>query len=246
MATAVAVFSSPELLAKEHYVDASRNTSRPADNYVETGAPDKPWKTLAKAAASLEPGDVCVIRSGDYRETLKPARSGSAGRPIVYKAASGATVRINGCEVVPENQKWDKDPKNSKIWATSLTLPLLDGDQVFEGQNMLIEARWPNVGETVGTDRWLLEADLADAPKGAVVSPTRFTLPVPGYDQKLASGGARILNPTGARIWVTPYPHQGWCNYTAKVAGYNEGAKVLTCDLSQAIPACPDPLKVDA
>lgn len=233
----MAVFSSPELLAKEHYVDAGRNTNQPADNYVETGAPDKPWKTLAKAAASLEPGDVCVIRSGDYRETLKPARSGAAGQPIVYKAAPGATVRINGCDGVPENQKWDKDPNNSKIWVTSLTLPLLDGDQVFEGQSMLIEARWPNVGETVGTDRWLLEAALATAPKGTDVSSTRFTLPVSGYDQRSTTGGAQILNPTGARIWVTPYPHQGWCNYTAKVTGYHGGSKVVTCDLSQAIPA---------
>jgi hypothetical protein len=193
------------------------------------GTAASPWKTLKEAAEMLQPGDICWIRSGDYRETLRPARSGTAAQPIVYKAAPGATVRINGCDELPASKSWTAWGNTGKVYQTSIELPLKDGDQVFLNRSMLIEARWPNVGtEAAQSDKWLLESALAVAAPGTDRSALQFTLPVSSYDQS--------VNPTGARIWVTPYPHQGWCNYTAKVDAFNASVKTLTCSLAAAIP----------
>lgn len=58
-----------------------------AEYYVAPGGDDanpgtlaQPVKTLARAAALLQPGDTCFLRGGTYRETLAPGKSGVAGR----------------------------------------------------------------------------------------------------------------------------------------------------------------------
>lgn len=56
----------------------------------------QPFRTLAAASRAAQPGDVCVVRRGLYRETLKPVRSGKFGKPILYTAAPGETVTLSG------------------------------------------------------------------------------------------------------------------------------------------------------
>ena len=50
----------------------------------EEGSIERPFRTLAKAASVAKPGDVVYLRAGDYREVLRPARSGEAGKEIVF------------------------------------------------------------------------------------------------------------------------------------------------------------------
>lgn len=66
------------------------------------GTADRPLRTIARAAALAGPGDRVLVREGTYYEILRPARSGLPGRPVVFEAASGQRVEINGTrELLP-------------------------------------------------------------------------------------------------------------------------------------------------
>ena len=43
-----------------------------------------PWRTIAKANATLQPGDTVYIRAGNYAEGINPTNNGTAGAPITY------------------------------------------------------------------------------------------------------------------------------------------------------------------
>jgi hypothetical protein len=79
------------------------------------GTAQKPWKTISKAAAILEPGDTVMIHGGTYREYVQPARGGTPAQPITYQGAPGEEVVISGADVitgwVPAGDKvWKKEP----------------------------------------------------------------------------------------------------------------------------------------
>ncbi len=56
----------------------------------------KPWKTLAKAAESVRPGDTVFIRTGEYSAGTVLRRSGNAKRTIVLRNFPGERPKING------------------------------------------------------------------------------------------------------------------------------------------------------
>jgi hypothetical protein len=63
----------------------------------------RPWRTIRKAADTLQAGDTVYIRAGTYRERVLPQNSGSAGQYITYAAYRGETVTIDGSGIaVPE------------------------------------------------------------------------------------------------------------------------------------------------
>jgi parallel beta-helix repeat protein len=70
--------------------------------YVAAGGDDdnpgtirQPWRTIAKAAEALQPGDTVYVRGGTYAEPLAPARSGRAGAPITFTAYPGEQPVLN-------------------------------------------------------------------------------------------------------------------------------------------------------
>ncbi|MDZ7371515.1 MAG: hypothetical protein ONB12_10115, partial [candidate division KSB1 bacterium] len=85
-------------LAAEYYVDG-RNGSD-----VFPGSKEQPFATLQKAADVMRPGDVCMIREGVYRETVRPANSGLAGLPIRFEAYAGESVTITGTDRIPSSE----------------------------------------------------------------------------------------------------------------------------------------------
>jgi hypothetical protein len=58
----------------------------------------QPFLTIGRAADVMAPGDVAVVSRGLYRETVRPARSGTFERPIRFVAATGDTVTVSGAE----------------------------------------------------------------------------------------------------------------------------------------------------
>ena len=50
------------------------------------GTLDKPWKTITKAAATVQAGDTVFIHAGIYAEAVAVKNAGSEPRPIVFKA----------------------------------------------------------------------------------------------------------------------------------------------------------------
>jgi len=61
------------------------------------GSLERPWKTIAQAARSLNPGQRVLIHAGIYRETVRPLRGGvSPTQMIGYAAAEGESVVVTG------------------------------------------------------------------------------------------------------------------------------------------------------
>src|SRR5688500_14022654 len=52
---------------------------------TNAGSLDHPFRTIRRAADFASPGDTVLIRGGTYRETVRPARSGTSSEPIVFK-----------------------------------------------------------------------------------------------------------------------------------------------------------------
>ena len=60
------------------------------------GTLSSPWKTIAKASSVLQSGDTVLIRKGTYKEMIKPARSGVAGKYITYARYNAEEAIITG------------------------------------------------------------------------------------------------------------------------------------------------------
>ena len=56
---------------------------------TDSGTLSRPWKTIQKAANTLQAGDTVFIRGGTYTEVVTPANSGTGGNYITYKAYPG-------------------------------------------------------------------------------------------------------------------------------------------------------------
>ena len=65
------------------------------------GTPAAPLRTIQRAADLAQPGDTVTVHAGVYREYVNPPRGGESDtKRIVYRAAPGEWVEINGSEVV--------------------------------------------------------------------------------------------------------------------------------------------------
>lgn len=82
--------------SRNYYVATTGN-----DN--DGGTTDRPFATISKAAAVAQAGDSVIIKSGTYVLTtiIKPANSGTAAAPIVYRAEVAGQAIIDGQSSVP-------------------------------------------------------------------------------------------------------------------------------------------------
>ena len=111
----------------------------PQGNDANPGTLDKPLATIQAAADRMNAGDVCIILEGTYRETVRPARSGSADAPIRFIAGRSASPLITGTDLVAN---WSVHKQ--KIYKA----PLAEApQQVFCDGQILIPARFPNAGD---------------------------------------------------------------------------------------------------
>lgn len=111
------------------------------------GTIGRPFKTISKAAAVVEPGDRCYIRGGTYPETVHLTRSGKPGAPIVFSAHSGESVVIDGRMALP-SRGWRKGPAGVFTLNVSEEIhqALASNEAViFVGDTPYVEARWPNM-----------------------------------------------------------------------------------------------------
>ena len=69
------VFSPAQ--ARNYYVSPSGSDSA-------AGTLNQPFQTVQKAALGMVAGDTAYIRAGVYRETVRPANSGTQNAPITY------------------------------------------------------------------------------------------------------------------------------------------------------------------
>ena len=117
--------------AKNYYVSTKGNDAN-------DGGILKPFATIQKAASVMIAGDICFIRGGIYRETVKPKNTGKKGLPIVFRAYKDEVVIINGTQIVKSS--WE--PYKNGIYKTKVNADKIE--QLFADTAMMVEARWPN------------------------------------------------------------------------------------------------------
>jgi hypothetical protein len=93
-----------------HYEVAQNNPKATDDG---PGTAGLPWKTISKAAESVNPGDEVIIHEGVYRERIVIKTSGTAKEPIRFEAAPGERVVITGAD---QMTGWTKLPSENPIF----------------------------------------------------------------------------------------------------------------------------------
>jgi len=170
---------------------------------------DGPVRTLQRAAGLTGSGDTCYLREGVYEETLRPAASGEAGKPITFTNYEGEKAVLSGATSVTGWQKGD-----GGTWSAAVAWDLEGGNQVFADGKPLTEARWPNnAGMLLRPVRARAESGSA----GTLVDPA---LP----------GGPDAWK--GALLWCAG-GHE-WICWTARATHYDAKTHTLTFEKKQA------------
>ena len=74
------------------------NPAQAGANDANSGSDAQPLRTIGRATALVQPGDLVQIHSGVYREKVTITQSGTKEHPILFVAAPGATVVITGAD----------------------------------------------------------------------------------------------------------------------------------------------------
>ncbi|MGH7789877.1 MAG: PKD domain-containing protein, partial [Candidatus Binatia bacterium] len=64
----------------------------PAGDDAASGSAEAPWRTIRRAAAAVQPGDVVDVQPGLYVESVPLGVSGTALAPIQFRAAAGTAL----------------------------------------------------------------------------------------------------------------------------------------------------------
>ena len=80
------------------------------------GSPERPFRSINRAARLARAGDTVLVHAGEYREWVQPQHGGlSDQRRITYQAAEGEHVVIKGSEPV---SGWE--PAGGTVWKVSV------------------------------------------------------------------------------------------------------------------------------
>lgn len=115
------------------------------------GTEEKPFKTIGRAAALLQPSEKVVVHEGVYRECVYPARGGTGpDHMIAYEAAAGESVCVKGSEIWrPAFRRsegyrlkpWGADPAapGPAVWMADLPPGMFVGYNPFAALNVSAE-----------------------------------------------------------------------------------------------------------
>ena len=97
------------------------------------GTKDRPWETISRATRKgvLRPGDAVIVRSGTYREAIRPEVGGRPGRRITFAAYPGDDVVVTGANEA--NGGWTR---SGSAWRRAWTQPLHSPRSSEVGQEM--------------------------------------------------------------------------------------------------------------
>lgn len=105
----------------------------PNGSDMNPGTIADPFLTIQKCASTVSSGSICAIRAGTYRETVTP-NSG-----VTITSYNGEPVIVDGSDPVTGWTAYQ-----GSIYKTSVALLSGDANQIFVGDQMMTEARWPN------------------------------------------------------------------------------------------------------
>ncbi len=211
------------------FAAACAPSARAATYYVSPEGSDRgkgsatnPFRTLGKACSAMKAGDTCVLKSGVYRETLKPARSGTQTAPITFRGAEGEQAVISGADVLTGWKQEGGLYAAPMDWTMDIEVEkgIRDGDQVFIDGEMTSEARWPDTGSKLPD--FLFKPNRAGAQGGASTSLKHNGL------------GDEPDGWKGADLWCAG--GQSWICWTEKVLGYDAAHQSLHFDRGYILP----------
>ncbi|HWE01419.1 MAG TPA: hypothetical protein VG326_03340 [Tepidisphaeraceae bacterium] len=114
----------------------------PSGSDKNPGTLAAPFQTIQHAATVAQAGDHVEIRAGTYRETVTPAHSGTAGKPITFEAYNGESVTISGADPIAG---WT--PYSNNVYSAAMSWDLGEGNnEVFVNGSAINEAVFPNSG----------------------------------------------------------------------------------------------------
>jgi Right handed beta helix region len=196
--------SSPASLSVTPSFSANIRFVAPTGDDSYAGSIDQPYRTIQYCASTVAPGWICEVRAGTYRETVTP-NSG-----ITITSYNFEPVIVDGSDPITG---WT--PYRNSIYKVNAILSAGDTNQIFVGNEMMTEARWPN-GNGLFFVNWSRERSGTDA--GHIV------------DSSLPS-----VNWTGAKVhlWsgTDPFGHE-----TGRVTASGSGR--ITIDVGQT-GTCP-------
>jgi hypothetical protein len=170
-----------------------------------SGTIDKPFRTIQHCATTVSAGMVCAIRQGTYRETITP-NSG-----VTITAYDLEPVVVDGSDPVTGWVRYQ-----DSIYSASVHMSDDDSNQVFVGDQMMTEARWPN-GDDLFDVNWARVASGTNT--GQIIDPK---MPIVDWT------GAKVHFWSGSN----PFGHE-----TGNITGSAPG--VLKIDIGQASSWCP-------
>ena len=192
----------------------------PSTRYIATdgldansGTFDKPYRTIQKCASSAKALEVCAIRAGTYRETVKP----NAG--VRFEPYQHEIVTVDGSDPVGG---WTLHA--GSIYKASVTLePALSGNQVFVDQDAMQEARWPNTETDLSRPTWAAMG--TGTTYATVYDPNLPNLDWTGATLQMWSGSnpfahqtATVASGSGGQI-TTDFTNTGVCPSLCAVPG---------------------------
>ena len=196
------------------YVDGSSS----AANDSNPGTKEKPYKTINAAAQAAMPGTKVIIKGGEYRETVKPARGGgNESAMICYEAVEGEQVVIKASVIVkdfrpsvgwnPTDRRSPKPlPEGMTIWEIKLD------PEDFKGYN-------PFCAVNIIHDRLFIEYDKTDMTsylnrRGMIFIDGRPLKQVPLYNHMSNEAGTYWVESNGQKVHVrlpgdaSPFEHK--------------------------------------
>ena len=108
-------FSSRAPCAADYYV----RPTAPGASDDGPGTAERPWKTIAKAAATVQAGDTVFLRAGTYAEAVAIKNAGAPSKPIVFAAFGDEEVILEGADAVAA-ERWRLAPNGKNIYAIAL------------------------------------------------------------------------------------------------------------------------------
>lgn len=170
--------------AAEWYVSSDGSNGNP-------GTLGRPLRTMQAAADKMQPGDVCYVRGGVYRETVIVTKSGTAGKPIRFAAYAGENVTLSGTEGIQAQWSVYKD----KIHKATVSREI---SQLFVDGQLMVEARWPNQPFDRRWDKSTWAANAKGSEYGRIVDPE---LAKTGIDW---TGALAVLNVGAWQTFLRP------------------------------------------
>jgi hypothetical protein len=167
------------------------------------GTSGAPWRTIQKCAETAPSGSICQIARGIYRETVVARRDN-----VTFRGAGADTIVAGTDEIAPAAWRANTDGTYSTTinWSMNLRTGggvMLYNNQVFWGDQMLPEARWPNLSDyrnvTQLTDSTAIREDDARA-TAATGQGNRGSYTAPGLSQIPDFRGGKISYIPGYRI----------------------------------------------